>query len=159
MDLEDGRAWITDWSTNGTWLNGERLPKSEIGLLADGDHIEPAHVVSLKAKLLAKQDAVHAVWLYRTDTLGGQLCYLLTDCQIPIPILLSRQSMPSLWLAWQRTPAHGPELFVCTDQGSRLEPVGFQQDCVIADRYRLRWQLFSTPVEQADNLSHLNGRL
>ena len=104
MDLHDGRAWITDWSTNGTWVNGERLPKSEISLLADGDHIEPANVVPFKAGLFAQQDTVHAVWLHRTDTLASQLCYLLTDCQVPVPILLSGQCAPSLWLAWQRTP-------------------------------------------------------
>ena len=65
LTLDGGRAWVTDWSTNGTWLNGERLAQSEICLLAGGDRLEPARVVPLKVTLLALGGTVHAAWLSR----------------------------------------------------------------------------------------------
>lgn len=45
LELRDDRAWIADRSTNGTWLNGERLSKATPFLLAHEDRLEPAQVV------------------------------------------------------------------------------------------------------------------
>ena len=36
----DGRVYIEDLSTNGTWLNGQRLPKREQRILTKGDVVE-----------------------------------------------------------------------------------------------------------------------
>lgn len=41
LDSEKGGVYVTDSSTNGTWLNGERLPQKKLGkvLLSHGDEI------------------------------------------------------------------------------------------------------------------------
>ncbi|NLF69064.1 MAG: FHA domain-containing protein [Candidatus Anammoximicrobium sp.] len=152
LELRDGRAWGSDWSTNGTWLNGERVAKSELQLLADEDRLEPAQVVPFHVTLLAREGQVHAIWLRRQDALREQLSYLLTDGQTPLPVLVPGQSAPVAWLAWRRTPNQGPELMACAAEAGRWEPLGPQQQRVLADRYRLSWQLLLAPVDQATYL-------
>ena len=157
LALHDNRAWITDWSTNGTWLNGERLSRSENSLVADGDRLEPARIVPMTIKLLASGGKVHAVWLERSDAMGEQLQYLLTDCQMPIAVLLPGRSAPSLWLAWRRTKPDGAEALVCGGDDSTFQTIGDQKVHVIASRYCVRWQPFSVPLEQPDYLNQLNA--
>jgi hypothetical protein len=157
LTLHDGRAWVTDGSTNGTWLNGERLAPAEICLLASGDRLEPARVVPLEVTLLALRGAVHAVWLSRIDALGEQLRYLLADCQAPVGVTLPGRREPSLWLAWRRAPAGGAEALASIGQEATFQSLGARQDRVLGDRYCLRWQPFSAPLEQPDYLNQLNS--
>lgn len=158
LELRDGRAWGSDWSTNGTWLNGDRVAKSEPQLLADEDRLEPAQVVPFQVTLLAREGQIHAIWLRRCDTLREQLSYVLTDGQAPLPVFVPGQPEPVVWLAWRRTPAHGPELMACPAEGGMWEPLGPQQPRVFADRYRVWWQLLPVPVEQATYLGSLRAQ-
>jgi len=155
--LGEGRAWLTDWSANGTWLNGERVTKAESCLVADGDRLDPAHVVPFKVELLASRNQVHAIWLHRIDALGDQFRYLLADAQMPIPFALPGQSEPSLWLAWQWTRSGGAEALICTAQATTFQSIEEFHDQSLTDRYSLMWQSYSAPVEQSDTLRQLNA--
>jgi hypothetical protein len=148
LELRDGRAWVTDWSTNGIWLNGERLTKSQPHLLAQDDRLETAQVVPFRVKLLTHENCVYAVWLRRDDTLAERLSYLMTDGQIPVPTTLPGQEAPALWFAWRRTPTLGPELLACLAEGAPWLPIGQSQERMIGDRFRIRWLVLVNSVEQ-----------
>ena len=155
LELRNGRAWVTDWSTNGTWLNGERLSRPEPHLLAQDDRLEPAQVLPLRIRLLTYENRVHAILLQRSDALGDRLCYLMTDGQVPVPVPMSGQEVPALWVTWRRTPTLGPEILACLAEGGPWSAIGHNQERVIAERFRLRWLLLPSPVDQAAYLDGL----
>jgi hypothetical protein len=148
LDLRDGRAWVTDWSTNGIGLNGERLTKSQPHLLAQDDRLELAQVIPFRVTLLAHENGVYGVWLRRDDALGDRLCYLTSNGQVPVPLMISGQTAPALWFAWRRTPGLGPELLVCLAEGGPWSAIGESQERVFANRLRIHWLLLPNPVEQ-----------
>jgi hypothetical protein len=152
IELRDDRAWVADRSTNGTWLNGERLPKTAPCLLAEGDRLEPAQVVPFQVRLQASDGHVHAVWLYRGDTLAEQLSYLLTDGRCPVAFVPPGHHTPALWLAWRRDPQRGPELLACASEGA-WEVLAPQQACVLGGRHRIVWQTLPTPVDDSQYLA------
>ena len=156
LELRDGRAWVTDWSTNGVWLNGERLSKSQPHLLAHDDRLELARVIPFHSSLMAGESGVYSVWLRRDDTLGDRLCYLTTDGQVPIALTIPGETAPALWLAWRRTPALGPELLACLAEGGPWSAIGDSQERVFAERFRIRWLVLPSPVEQANYLDDAN---
>jgi hypothetical protein len=156
LEFRDGCAWVTDWSVNGTWLNGERITKSQPHLLAQDDRLEPAEVVPFRVKLRTYENRVYAVWLHRNDALGDRLCYLMTDGQVPVPMAILGQEAPVLWLAWRRTPTLGPEILACAAEGGPWSAIGHSQERTVSERFRLRWSLLPSPVEQAAYLDDAN---
>ena len=113
-------------------------------------------MVPLRIGLLTHEDRVHSVLLRRNDALGERLCYLMTDGQVPVPIMLSGQEAPALWFAWRRTPALGPEILVCPAEGGPWSAIGHDQERVVAGRFRVRWLLLPSPVDQAAYLDDLH---
>ncbi len=152
LELRDDRAWAADRSTNGTWVNGERLPRAAPCLLADDDRLEPAQVVPFQVRLQACDGHVHTLWLYRNDTLAEQLSYLLTDGRFPVAFVPPGNQAPVLWLAWQRDPQRGPELLACSSDGA-WQILAPQQACVLGGRHRIVWQILPTPVDDAQYLA------
>ena len=157
LELRDGRAWVTDWSTNGVWLNGERLSKSQPHLLAHDDRLELARVIPFHSSLLAAENGVYAVWLRREDTLGDRLCYLTTDGQVPVALTIPGQTAPALWLAWRRTLELGPELLVCSAEGGPWSAIGESQERLFVGRFSVRWVLMPNPVEQTAYLDNADS--
>jgi hypothetical protein len=92
----------------------------------------------------------------RNDALGERLCYLMTDGQAPVPITISGQEAPALWLTWRRTPNLGPEMLACLAEGGPWSAIGHDQERVIAGRFRVRWLVLPAAVDQAAYLDDLH---
>jgi hypothetical protein len=139
---------VIDDSTNGTWLNTERLPRREFTLLADGDCLEPAQVVGLQVCLLAAGGTVHAIGVERNDALADRLSYLLTDARIPTPMPLAAARTPILWLAWIRNEGPAPVLAVCAAGSREWKAVEAGRHRLLGGRYHVYWEVLDSPVEQ-----------
>jgi hypothetical protein len=101
IKLHNDRAWLTDMSTNGTWLNGQRMAKATPELLASDDLFSPAGVVPLRVELSAVDNKVTTVMLRREDGLAGRLSYALSDGTAPIPLASLSDAPggePLLWI-------------------------------------------------------------
>jgi hypothetical protein len=136
LEFRHGRAWLTDLSTNGTSLNGQRLVKGRPEILADDDLIELAGVLRLRVQLYASADQVHAVWLEREDTLAEQIAYLVTTGLAVVPVRWSEYA--GSWLAW---PMSGPGQlgFEFVSGDANAKPQGSEQ---------VRWLPLAEPREQ-----------
>jgi hypothetical protein len=159
LELRNGRVWATDWSTNGTWLNDERVTKSQPCLLAQDDRLEPAQAVPLQIRLLTCENRVHSVLILRNDALADRLCYLMTDGQVPIPMANPGQETPALWFAWRRTLATGAEMLACPAEGGPWAAIGNNQERVVAGRFRVRWSVLPSPTDQAAYLDEVQSTL
>jgi len=148
ITLRDGRAWVADQGTNGTWLNSQPLKRGKAELLASGDQLDLAGVVKLSIALVANQGRVHVVWVERSDGLAGRLSYMLTNGLAPVLVADDIAGPPALWLAWRRGRSHGLELAIFPTDGSAWLTVEPGQERPINPWYRLRWQLLATPQEQ-----------
>jgi hypothetical protein len=163
IELRDGRAWVTDHSTNGTWLEGERLTRGEPHLLADGDHLEPARVLRLTAALGAAADGseVRAVWLLREDAVYNGLSYLLVGDGAPVhpPAAAAARHLPPLWFAWvgatktaantngpQIDDSRYPRLAVRAGHAWTVIEPGASETTV--GRFGVRWEALNQPVGQ-----------
>jgi hypothetical protein len=107
LELRDGRAWLTDQSSNqssnGTWLNERRLPGKTAELLHDGDRVG-LKALALAVRLFGDGRSVHAALLERADGLRGLAGYLLTDGRRPVADG-EPGGPPATWLAWRRDAA------------------------------------------------------
>ena len=158
LELRNGRASATDVSTNGTWLNGRRLARGELTLVADGDRLEPAQVVGLPVRLIGDGQVVRAINLERSDALAGRLGYLLTDGRLAIPMTLSADNQSLLWLAWVRGRSSEPLMAVWQPGQSKWAVLGEGQSQAIDARWHLAWQRFAVPVEEEQYLCDASFR-
>ncbi|QGJ71570.1 Hypothetical protein PBC10988_32770 [Planctomycetales bacterium 10988] len=154
LTLHEGRAWIEDVSTNGTWLEDQRLEKRDPQLLAEEDHFAPADVVRFVPTLVTYEDAVEAIFLQREDGLMGRLSYCLASGKCPLPLKFSGSPEIACWLLWQKQPQMGPQLLIKTDE-TDWQPLGPHAAQVLNQRYRIQWQLLSSPIEQQAYLGQL----
>jgi hypothetical protein len=80
----------------------------------------------------------------------------MTGGQVPVPVAIPGQEAPALWLAWRRTPTLGPEILACAAEGGPWSAIGNSQERLVSERFRLRWSLLPSPVEQAAYLDDAN---
>jgi hypothetical protein len=147
VTLRAGRAWVSEHSTNGTMLNRHKVDKATPELLAQGDHVDLAGVLTLTAvELGVQRNAVHAVWLDRGDGLAGQLRYLLTDGTAPVAICAAPGTPPMVWIAWVRANDAAPALAACAppERWFGIPP----NKTATLGAYRIRWQSFDAACEQ-----------
>jgi len=100
--IENGRAWIEDQSTNGIWVNEDRLERGKRNVLADGDEIHLANVVRFQVRLRGQKGEVHAVWLVRQDPGLHNLAYLFVSGAIPTDLAPCASPRRALWFFWGR---------------------------------------------------------
>jgi hypothetical protein len=156
LDLADGRAWLTDHSTNHTWLtqgNGRtdwEMTPDRKELLAAGDLVRPAGLKPLRVGLAAARGKVHAAWLERTDALAGSVVYLLTT-GLPVPLPLPAGESSTTWIAWLAGPDGSLRLAVRPGE----KPIWYALDAGRAyrvGRLELTWRLLAAPLAQDEML-------
>jgi hypothetical protein len=128
-------------------LNRHKVDKTTPELLAQGDHVDLAGVVTMTAaELGAQRNGVHAVWLDRSDGLAGQLRYLLTDGTAPVAVCNGPGTPPMLWIAWLRGNDAAPALAVCAppERWFGIPPA----KTATLGSYRIRWLPFDAACEQ-----------
>ncbi len=100
LAIDNGQAWVKDFSTNGVKLNAEQVDASKRALVADGDEINLGGAITFKGNLYGKDGQVHAVLLERTDGLQDKLQYLLMDNTVAIPLPVGNGQKDPVWMAW-----------------------------------------------------------
>jgi hypothetical protein len=77
LRVHDGKAWVQDVSTNGSWLNGTRLVKGRWHVLVPGDLLSLRKVASFKVHLQAQAKGVTALCLSQQTVTGLARNYIL----------------------------------------------------------------------------------
>jgi hypothetical protein len=145
FQIRDGRAWLTDRSTNGTWLNGVRISKGECILLANNDVIEPAQVCRFRVFLAGNESTVHSILLVREDGLEGRLSYVLVNGAQPIPLAFSPNPTNIDWLLL--TTAVSGQVAPLTWRDAEWKPA-FSSESTSADSRAIGLRSIRTPVPQ-----------
>jgi len=144
--LTSQRAWLRDDSTNGVWLNGDRIHHAQLELLADGDEVQLAQVVSLRVGLVSDGRRVSGAVLYRGDGLDGRLSYCLTDNTAPVLLRDNVEGGPLGWLAIGCGPGDEPVLLFAPNAGAlNVVPADNPRIC---EGIRVNWQRLSAPLAQ-----------
>lgn len=151
--LKSQRAWIVDSSTNGVWVQGQKLTHGSQELLAAGDELDLArdieqrspHVVRFHAGIQAGPQGVGAVLLTRDDDLRDALAYLLMDNSGPARITIDNAE---LHLGWMRGDDGGLQLIARAPSMSGWAPVPRSQECRLAADASLFWEPASEQAEQ-----------
>ena len=152
VHLSNNRAWITDESANGIWLNGERLPRRRSEILSEGDLVSllPEQLVPLRVELVADGVTVAAICLRRMDNFEGSLVYVLTSGVLPIRGLRNNLH----WLRF-RVPEREPYLRTDNQSFSRL----VENDVVYLDADSFcTWRSWSWPRTEATAFSLFDDR-
>ena len=164
LRIRHGLAWVQDLGRNGTSVEGRRLPRLatlEIARasadggraaepLADGDRLDLAGVVTLRAGLLGDTEGVFAAWLDREDDLDGRLRYLLVDNLAPLPVDNPDLDGPC-WITWARGEDQGPRLAFFEPAGGRWVAISPGVTREIAGR-TIGWSPLDRPASQDELL-------
>lgn len=148
VSLRDGRAWVTDTSSGGTFVTQPGLrPRSPLvkgrpEKVAAGDEVPVPGVAPFRVALETHNDRVFAVWLYRTDVLAGTLSYLLTDGTAPVPLRVSEGGPPVGWVA-----GGGAGVALLAPGGAWAAPAA-AADVPLSDGRPFRWDHAPAAPEQ-----------
>lgn len=113
FQLDKNLAWVEDRSTNGVWLNDKRIARGKAEILADGDELNFADVVSFAVRLGGNQAGVRSIWLTRSDITGQLLAYAMVDPREPMLVPDGLLGSPdATWMAWRRGNAEDLEMQV-----------------------------------------------
>ncbi len=124
LRISNGIAWVSDQSSNGTWLNGNRLEKDKWTVLGRGDSLSLRKVVDFRVDFQGNEKELTAVLLTRTNLSETQTLALTTGT-----IAISRREgqdgdvlLADGEVAWLQPMEHGLGWMVL--QGGAWEALG-----------------------------------
>ncbi|HEY1189600.1 MAG TPA: hypothetical protein VGE74_18280 [Gemmata sp.] len=155
LGLQDGLAWVTDYSRNGTWLNRVRLRAATEEFLADKDELAllPDRAVVVRVRLAGDAHGVHTLAAHRVDRLNGQLTHLLTSGRAPVPVFWPGADAPALWVRWGRGAGRPVAVVAWADDRAEVPEGG----AAGAGRFQVRWHPLAPRADERAVLAPVPG--